>query len=81
MPKFLRGPKLKKDLKFCCSGLYSFTCFWLHWVFIVAHRLSLVATSGDYSLLWCGLFIVVARLVEYGLQCAQALVVAAFRLR
>ena len=26
--------------------------FWLHWVFIVAHGLSLVAKSGGYSLLW-----------------------------
>ena len=27
--------------------------FWLHWVFIAACRLSLVAASGGYSLLWC----------------------------
>ena len=25
--------------------------FWLHWVFIAAHRLSLVATNGGYFLI------------------------------
>ena len=27
--------------------------FWLHWVFVAAHRLSLVASSGGYSSLQC----------------------------
>ena len=37
-----------------------FIYFWLHWVFVAAHRLSLVAV--------CGLLIVVASLVaEHGL--------------
>ena len=27
--------------------------FWLHWVFVAACGLSLVAASGGYSLLWC----------------------------
>ena len=38
--------------------------FWLHWVFVAAHRFSLVAMSGGYSLaavLW--LFTAVASLV------------------
>ena len=30
-----------------------FVCLWLHWVFIAAHRLSLVAVSGGYSSLQC----------------------------
>ena len=30
-----------------------FIYFWLHWVFVAAHGLSLVAASGGYSLLWC----------------------------
>ena len=30
--------------------------FWLHWVFVAARRLSLVAVSGGYSLLWCAGF-------------------------
>ena len=30
--------------------------FWLCWVFINAHGLSLVAASGGYSLLWCAGF-------------------------
>ena len=30
-----------------------FIYFWLHWVFVAACGLSLVAVSGDYSLLWC----------------------------
>ena len=41
--------------------------FWLHWVFVAAHRLSLVAASRGYSSLR-GLLIVVASLVaELGL--------------
>ena len=27
--------------------------FWLHWVFVAASGLSLVAAGGGYSLLWC----------------------------
>ena len=38
--------------------------FWLHWVFIAARRLSLVAASGGYSSLrGCGFLIAVASLV------------------
>ena len=38
--------------------------FWLHWVFVAAHRLSLVAVSGGYSSLRCaGFSITVASLV------------------
>ena len=32
---------------FICLFIY----FWLRWVFVVAHRLSLVVASGRYSLL------------------------------
>ena len=31
---------------FSGSGFLLFLCFWLHWVFVAAHRLSLVAVSG-----------------------------------
>ena len=43
--------------------------FWLLWVFVAAHRLSLVAASGGYSLVVvCRLLIMVASLiVEYWL--------------
>ena len=30
--------------------------FWLHWVFVAARGLSLVAASGGYSSLWCAGF-------------------------
>ena len=30
--------------------------FWLHWVFVAVHRLSLVVVSGGYSSLWCAGF-------------------------
>ena len=33
--------------------IYKFIYFWLHWVFIAAHGLSLVVVSRDYYLLWC----------------------------
>ena len=32
---------------------FIFFYFWLHWVFVAAHRLSLVVASGGYSLLQC----------------------------
>ena len=36
--------------------LFLFIYFWLHWVFVAAHRLSLVAVSRGYSLLLCAGF-------------------------
>ena len=36
--------------------IYLFIYFWLHWVFIAARRLSLVAASGGYSSLQCAGF-------------------------
>ena len=30
-----------------------FIYFWLHWVFVAARGLSLVAATGGYSSLWC----------------------------
>ena len=37
--------------------LFSFYLFfWLHYIFVVVHGLSLVAASGGYSLLWCAGF-------------------------
>ena len=35
---------------------YLFIYFWLHWVFVAVHGLSLVAASRGYSLLWCAGF-------------------------
>ena len=35
---------------------FIFYFFWLHWVFVTVHGLSLVAASGGYSSLWCGGF-------------------------
>ena len=34
-----------------------FIYFWLHWVFVAAHGLSLVAASGCYSCLQCAGFL------------------------
>ena len=43
-------------------------CFWLHWVFIVVFRLSLVVVCDSFLLVVvCGLLIVVASLVEHRL--------------
>ena len=39
--------------------------YWLYWVFIAMHGLSLVVVDGDYSLV--GLFIAVVPLMEHGL--------------
>ena len=36
--------------------IYLFIYFWLRWVFVAAHRLSLVAVSGGYSSLRCAGF-------------------------
>ena len=35
---------------------FLFIYFWLHWVFVAAHGLSLVAASGGYSSLRCACF-------------------------
>ena len=35
---------------------FFFLNFWLHWVFIAAHGLSLVEASGGHSSLWCASF-------------------------
>ena len=40
-----------------------FIYFWLHWVFVAAHGLSLVAASGGYSVAVRGLLIAVASVV------------------
>ena len=36
--------------------MFMFVYFWLHWIFVAARGLSLVAASGDYSLLRCAGF-------------------------
>ena len=36
--------------------IYLFVCFWLHWVFVAVHGLSLVAVSRGYSSLQCAGF-------------------------
>ena len=36
--------------------IYLFIYFWLSWVFVAAHVLSLVVVSGGYSSLWCAGF-------------------------
>ena len=41
---------------FFCFCFFLFVCFiyfWLRWVFVAAHELSLVAVSGGYSSLRC----------------------------
>ena len=54
--------------------IYVFIYFWLHWVFVAAHGLSLVVASRGYSLVAeNGHLIVVASLVlERGLRCSAA---------
>ena len=44
--------------------IYFIIYFWLHWVFIAAHGLSVVAASRGYSVVVCGLLIAMASLVE-----------------
>ena len=43
-------------LHFFSFFLSFFFFFWLCWVFVAAHRLSLVVVSGGYSSLWCADF-------------------------
>ena len=60
---------LKCSLIFFFLEIYFlFVYFWLCWVFVAMHTLSLVVVSGVYSSLQCGLLIAVASLVaEHGL--------------
>ena len=37
-------------------NIYLFIYFWLHWVFVAANGLSLVAVSWGFSSLWCTSF-------------------------
>ena len=39
--------------KFFKNLFILFISFWLHWVFVAAHGLSLVVASRGYSSLWC----------------------------
>ena len=50
LTSFLYGPH---RILFRFKLIYLFIYFWLHWVFVAAHGLSLVVASGDYSLLRC----------------------------
>ena len=47
---------LSRAMKYSFLLIYLFVCFWLHWVFIAARGLSLVAASGGYSSLQCAGF-------------------------
>ena len=53
----------------CVFTAFTFIHFWLCWVFVAARKISLVATSRDYSpVVMRGLLIVLASLVsEFGL--------------
>ena len=67
-------------IRVCVFLLVFFFVFWLHWVFVAAHGLSLVAASGGYSSCGarashCGGFSCGAQALD-----AQASVVAARRL-
>ena len=63
--------------------LFSFF-FWLHWVFVAAHRLSLVVASGGYSSLRCAGFsqrwLLIAEHAGFSSCGARASVVVACRL-
>ena len=51
------APPEKSPSHFLFFNLFIlFIYFWLHCVFVAAHRLSLVSVSGGYSLLWCAGF-------------------------
>ena len=49
-------------LTFCLTFKLLLIYFWLCWVFIAVHRLSLVAASGGYSLVAHGILIAMASL-------------------
>ena len=53
----------------CVCLLILFIYFWLRWVFVAAHGLSLVAASGGYSSLRCTCF----SLCGFSCRGAQAL--------
>ena len=56
LPVVLLGNSVKKrseDFFLKINLFYLFIYFWLRWVFVAAHGLSLVVASGGYSSLWC----------------------------
>ena len=52
---FLPIKTVTEHCTFFFINLFIYLCiyFWLRWVFIAAHGLSLVAASGGHSSLWC----------------------------
>ena len=50
---FLNGGENLSPYFFLFNSFILFIYFWLHWVFVAMHGLSLVAASRDYSSLWC----------------------------
>ena len=70
------------SLTFCLTLKLLLIYFWLCWVFIAMHRLSLVTVSGGYSLVAHRILIAIAPLVaEHKLWSVQASAVAACRLQ
>ena len=75
-----RGPGTRQQLqdrvqevRFCPPPSFIlFIYFWLHWVFVAACRLSLVADSGGYSSLWCMCFSLQWLLLLWSTGCRHA---------
>ena len=65
------------DISFLWYINYLFICFWLHWVFVAARGLSLVAVGKGYSLVVVRrLIYVISPVAEHGLQSLGSRVVA-----
>ena len=65
------------NILFSNKFIYLFVCFWLHWVFVAVHGLSLVAASGGYSSLRCAGFSLRWLLLwSTGSRCSASVVVA-----
>ena len=55
-------------LKLFCAFIYLFILFWLYWIFVAVHMLSLVAASRGCSLIaMCGLIAVGSLVAEHRL--------------
>ena len=63
------GTGMPNDSRFSRISFFLLSNFWLCWVFVAACKISLVATSRDYSPAVRGLLIALASLVlEHGLE-------------
>ena len=74
LPALYERPRLSTASR--NHGFFLIINFWLHWVFVAAHGLSLVVVSGALLSVGCQLIVVASLVAEQRLSCAGSVVEA-----